>query len=828
MSPRGTSTSLSARTASPYSRRPGSQPKSSRQQFSACGACRMRRVRCDLKDLSASSNHSPCSNCKERGLNCVDEYAEIKAVKLLRRGRRLQQVEAIYGKIKSAENAVLSAQASTDIPTLKYEFFASKFWTWFCIQRPVLDPNEFSRRYLAHLEGRYPLGSEGMVLALLLVVWAASFGVDESGMPMDDDFDNSNPLHATEKASSPTISLDSTEVPCGPSNHVKSSQDDRKHRRQSITLMLQQILELIDSHSILRRPTVDGARILLLLVPLMEDASYLEKDAMYEAALSHTRILCNPRAGPWLSSQLPSTTGEESGALSRMFLYAQIQEGITTTLKGGHQAFRSEDSDILRRMVNSSSMSPLSPTSASEVAVGSHLMTLALLDKQLVQLTSMPLHLSSVCCKIHEALTGPKAARRAEEHGLVDANGMREIWQDLDQCWHGFDAMKNNTLPDFGRANLESFADAWLIFIFECHNIIQESLKRLALAAESSKHFSTYNGASRPTSHSSSSSPYLPPRQLYQEAKMRCVQLLPRVLRIIRYQLTSSAGAPNLFTWDTGFIRDGCRSAGLLAAELHGDFPCLDGHQVKPEETDDCITPEDGVSLCLSALAQMRWAFSNSEERSEAIRAALERSKEKYETQSPTHPHLLSNMFGSTNSHMEHNQCPPYSGDFLHPYSHCPDVTTRGRRAPLTVDIGLHALRQVESAPNTACSTDGSTGWPTYTPPATASTAPILSSRGSPVCHSPYQTGHDEAVFYYMPETLDHFTYNATAPHTTTSVVPDTIYQHRNAFYDTHDVHVAVETASDCLGSDFFTPDTSLLPIHEAKGYIDIPIHDTL
>jgi hypothetical protein len=51
-----------------------------------------------------------CSNCKERGIKCVyvtftlsiltidhvcfsDEFAEVKAVKLLRRGRRLQQVE---------------------------------------------------------------------------------------------------------------------------------------------------------------------------------------------------------------------------------------------------------------------------------------------------------------------------------------------------------------------------------------------------------------------------------------------------------------------------------------------------------------------------------------------------------------------------------------------------------------------------------------------------------------------------------------------------------------------------------------------------------------
>jgi Fungal Zn(2)-Cys(6) binuclear cluster domain len=72
------------------------------------------RVRCDLKDLAipTSGPHPTCSNCKERGIKCVyasislsvleipsplssfsDEFADVKAVKLLRRGRRLQQVE---------------------------------------------------------------------------------------------------------------------------------------------------------------------------------------------------------------------------------------------------------------------------------------------------------------------------------------------------------------------------------------------------------------------------------------------------------------------------------------------------------------------------------------------------------------------------------------------------------------------------------------------------------------------------------------------------------------------------------------------------------------
>jgi hypothetical protein len=67
--------------------------KTSRQQFTACGACRHRRVRCDLKDRQEEAEASgstsgqgigahrsnsggrrkkiSCTNCTERGTNCV-------------------------------------------------------------------------------------------------------------------------------------------------------------------------------------------------------------------------------------------------------------------------------------------------------------------------------------------------------------------------------------------------------------------------------------------------------------------------------------------------------------------------------------------------------------------------------------------------------------------------------------------------------------------------------------------------------------------------------------------------------------------------------------
>lgn len=63
--------------------------KTGRQQFSACGACRHRRVKCDLREKqekmqkeSTSSElakaeakkrgkRAVCSNCEERGIACM-------------------------------------------------------------------------------------------------------------------------------------------------------------------------------------------------------------------------------------------------------------------------------------------------------------------------------------------------------------------------------------------------------------------------------------------------------------------------------------------------------------------------------------------------------------------------------------------------------------------------------------------------------------------------------------------------------------------------------------------------------------------------------------
>lgn len=63
-------------------------------------------------------------------------------------------------------------------------------------------------------------------------------------------------------------------------------------------------------------------------------------------------------------------------------------------------------------------------------------------------------------------LTGIKATRRAEHHGLVDANGMRDIWRDLDRCWEDFESEKRAPLEHDNVACLlerDLYTSAWQV-----------------------------------------------------------------------------------------------------------------------------------------------------------------------------------------------------------------------------------------------------------------------------------------------------------------------------------------------------------------------------
>jgi hypothetical protein len=79
---------------------------------------------------------------------------------------------------------------------------------------------------------------EGQLLAKILVVWAAAYGVDESG-----------------------------------AEQPENSAVDVQKRRNKVKGMLEEVIKLIDGLSLLRKPTWDGVRCLLLTLPLTEGTS---------------------------------------------------------------------------------------------------------------------------------------------------------------------------------------------------------------------------------------------------------------------------------------------------------------------------------------------------------------------------------------------------------------------------------------------------------------------------------------------------------------------------------------------------------------------------
>ena len=185
---------------------------------------------------------------------------------------------------------------------------------------PILDASEFPSRYVAHCKGGKLLGNEGQLISMLLVVWAVSFGLNERGMVECED-------ESPASAESPSSGV--------------------KHRlwKTRTDMLLREIMENIDLYGVLRRPTLDGVRVLLLLLPLLEgrnatcmlrllgsltylEAQPLERLAIYEATFSQVQALC-------VLSASTSPGFEDATIRARIFWYAYTQEGMTTGIRGG-------------------------------------------------------------------------------------------------------------------------------------------------------------------------------------------------------------------------------------------------------------------------------------------------------------------------------------------------------------------------------------------------------------------------------------------------------------------------------------------------------------
>lgn len=99
---------------------------------------------------------------------------------------------------------------------------------------------------------------------MLLVTWAASYGLDERGSPETECEEASRIGSHGGETSTDKYPANSKYAPPGTS---------RRPWKNQTTAYLREILEFVDLYGVLRRPSLDGVRVLLLLLPLMEGES---------------------------------------------------------------------------------------------------------------------------------------------------------------------------------------------------------------------------------------------------------------------------------------------------------------------------------------------------------------------------------------------------------------------------------------------------------------------------------------------------------------------------------------------------------------------------
>lgn len=104
------------------------------------------------------------------------------------------------------------------------------------------------------------MGAEGCILCYILYAWALSYGVDESGQ-----------LDVPEGGAVPIEVYEMRHV--GKSEMRREA--DRQRRKSKMLGVLDVILKRIDELAIMRKPTWDGVRCLLLVLPLTEGAALL-------------------------------------------------------------------------------------------------------------------------------------------------------------------------------------------------------------------------------------------------------------------------------------------------------------------------------------------------------------------------------------------------------------------------------------------------------------------------------------------------------------------------------------------------------------------------
>ncbi|TXT15729.1 hypothetical protein VHUM_00232 [Vanrija humicola] len=581
-----------------------SPAKVPRHQFTACGACRHRRVKCDLRtrqeeaervailedaQSGTTTNASSVRRRKVSCTNCQDEYAPLKAAKQLRRGKRISEIEMLYGK--SATDAALASQGDDldraispsaakfeRLPELTREFFESSFLRRFHIQRPLIDPIELEKRYFSNpVPCAAAMGPEGAVLVHCLYAWGLSFGVDERGH-LDVPDGGSEPIGI--------IQLQA------PSDAEQRRQQERQRRTEKMARAVRIILKEIDDCGMMRRPSWDGVRCLLLIVPLSEGIqSPVERQAMYQAAISQVFMLCSTESrgydGTPASAAINSLVSKEvedraEAVRARIYWYAFCHEGIQMGLRGSDLRLGADDH-------------PMSTVNDAVSGYDNHMALISsqsLFDHSL-RMASASVRLALACRMIHGALTGPKARRNEK----VNGNEIRQIWEALEQSWEEFESLKHESAnaPFRQTDEVVYFSDAWKVYLFEAQHVIRKQLEERLEALETKPRgafLTDANSRSASPVASESETEILNLRHLLDIARHKCDEKVRNIVDSLRLHISSS-----FFEWDASMVRDGTYYTAQYLAKEGGS--------------------DEDIALCIQGLNEMRWCHAKAVERSQ-------------------------------------------------------------------------------------------------------------------------------------------------------------------------------------------------------------------
>jgi hypothetical protein len=118
------------------------------------------------------------------------------------------------------------------------------------------------------------MGAEGAILCHVLYAWAVSYGVDEYGQ-----------LDVVEGGGVEYEPVDMFV----PGASEQKREGDRRRRMEKMSAVVRVILKEIDEGGVMRKPTWDGVRCLLLVLPLTEGKLYSSGSTWIKANILRCR-----------------------------------------------------------------------------------------------------------------------------------------------------------------------------------------------------------------------------------------------------------------------------------------------------------------------------------------------------------------------------------------------------------------------------------------------------------------------------------------------------------------------------------------------------------